>query len=77
MPPFLLTCLGLLVVTCVLSYRRGWPVFGLTAGALLLVLGTIVLTVTQLEPINQLADAWNPDRPPADFAALRQAAQRR
>jgi hypothetical protein len=56
----------------VLSYRRGWPAFAITAGALLLVLATIVLTVTQLEPINRLADAWNPDQPPAGWTALRE-----
>lgn len=72
MPPFLLTCLALVLITCVLSYRRGWLVFALTAGALLLVLCTIVLTVTQMEPINQLANTWNPDQPPADWAVLRQ-----
>ncbi|MGW0433364.1 anthrone oxygenase family protein [Micromonospora sp. NPDC003197] len=71
MPPLLLTCLALLLLSGVLSYRRGWWVFGLTGGAALLVAATVVLTVAVLEPINHVVDTWSPDAPPADWAELR------
>ncbi|MGW0590264.1 anthrone oxygenase family protein [Streptosporangium sp. NPDC002607] len=72
MPVLLLTCLALLLATCVLSYQRGWLVFGLSIAALLLVTGTIVLSVTQLEPLNQLANSWNADQPPTGWADARE-----
>ena len=72
MLPFLLTCLALLIATAALSYGRGWPVFTLSVVAALLVIATIVLTVTQLEPINRVADTWSPERLPTDWAAQRQ-----
>ncbi|GAB3862955.1 anthrone oxygenase family protein [Dactylosporangium cerinum] len=71
MPPLLLACVVLLLATGVLSFGRGRLVFGLTVGVLLLVVATIVLTVTQLEPLNRLADAWDADRLPADWTAAR------
>ncbi|MFF3562464.1 anthrone oxygenase family protein [Streptomyces sp. NPDC002574] len=71
MPPFLLTCLALLVATCALSYRQGPLVFGLSLAAGVLVLATIVLTVTQMEPLNRLVDGWSPSEPPTDFVAVR------
>ncbi|MFD3456143.1 anthrone oxygenase family protein [Streptomyces sp. NPDC058691] len=71
MPPFLLTCLALLIATCALSYRQGPLVFCLSLAAAVLVLGTIVLTVTQMEPLNRLVDGWSSDAPPADFTAVR------
>jgi uncharacterized membrane protein len=71
MPVLLLTCLALLLTTCVLSYQRGWLVFGLSVAALLLLAATIVLTVTQLEPLNQLANSWNADQLPAGWADAR------
>jgi len=70
MPPLLLTALVLLLLAWALSYRRGWWVFGLTGGAALLVAATIVLIVTQLEPINHVADTWSPDAPPGDWTEL-------
>jgi uncharacterized membrane protein len=72
MPPFLLTCLASLIATAALSYGRGWPVFTLSVIAVLLVITTIILTVTQLEPINRVVDTWSPDRPPTDWATQRQ-----
>lgn len=71
MPRFLLTCLALLVATCALSYGQGRVVFCLSLAAAVLVLATIVLTVTQMEPLNRLVDGWSPSDPPADFAAVR------
>jgi hypothetical protein len=71
MPPFMLGCLALLVVTCAFSYRRGWLVFSLAAAATLLVVVTIALTITQLEPLNRLADGWDPLALPADWAEVR------
>ncbi|GAA0440947.1 hypothetical protein Acor_12070 [Acrocarpospora corrugata] len=73
MPVLLLTCLALLLATCVLSYRRGWLVFGLSVAALLLIAATIVLTVTQLEPLNLLANSWNADQLPADWTDARES----
>jgi hypothetical protein len=56
MPPMLLTCLALMVATCALSYRHG----------------RLVFTVTQMEPLNRLADTWDPTQLPADWAEVRQ-----
>ncbi|GAB2947699.1 hypothetical protein GCM10027280_40540 [Micromonospora polyrhachis] len=70
MPPLLLTCLALLLVAGVLSYRRGWWVFGLTGGAALLVAATVVLIVAQMEPINHVVNTWSPDAPPLDWTEL-------
>jgi hypothetical protein len=72
MPVLLLTCLMLLLATCVLSYQRGWLIFGLSLTALLLIVATIVLTVTQLEPLNQVATSWNADQPPTGWEDARQ-----
>ena len=72
MPPMLLTCLALMVTTCVLTYRHGWLVFGLGAVAVLLTVVTIVVTVAQMEPLNRLANGWNPAQLPADWADVRQ-----
>ncbi len=71
MPPFLLTCLVLLLAAGVLSYGRGRLVLGITVGVLLLVVSTVVLTVTQLEPLNRLADTWDADLLPADWTTAR------
>jgi hypothetical protein len=43
-------------------------VWGTTSLALLLVVLSIVVTVTQMEPLNSIADSWNPDALPADWA---------
>lgn len=72
MPPLLLSCLALLLLTCGLSYRRGRWVIGLSGTAALLVVATVVLTLTQLEPINHVADTWSADDPPAGWAELRE-----
>ncbi|GAA4585895.1 hypothetical protein GCM10023194_30060 [Planotetraspora phitsanulokensis] len=71
MPVLLVTCLALLLTTCVVSYQRGWLVFWLGIAALLLLAATIVLTLTKLDPLNQLANSWNADEPPADWADVR------
>lgn len=71
MPVLLLTCLALLLLTCATSYQHGQPVFWLTVAATLLLTATIVLTLTTLDPLNRLADSWNPDRPPADWTDIR------
>ncbi|GAA1281092.1 hypothetical protein Psi02_66520 [Planotetraspora silvatica] len=71
MPVLLLTCLALLVTTAVVSYQRGWLVFWLTIAASLLLVATIVLTLTKLDPLNQLANSWNVDELPADWSDVR------
>ena len=72
MPVLLLSCLALLLVTCVLSYRRGLLVGGLSVAALLLVTATIVLTLTRLEPLNQLATSWDADQLPIGWVDVRE-----
>lgn len=71
MPPFLLGCLALLVTACVLSYREGRVVFGLAVAAAVLLVATIVLTLVLLDPVNRLADGWDPDALPGDWADAR------
>ncbi|WP_432974230.1 anthrone oxygenase family protein [Dactylosporangium sp. CA-233914] len=70
MPPLLLSTLGLVAAAGALSWGRGWP-FALTVAAAVLIVATIVLTVTRMEPLNHLADAWSADRVPADWEAVR------
>lgn len=70
MPVLLLLSVATLIATAVLSRRDRvacWP----TITAAVLVVAGIVLTVTQLEPLNQLADSWDPDALPGDWAATR------
>ncbi|WP_449373702.1 anthrone oxygenase family protein [Arthrobacter psychrolactophilus] len=71
MPPLLLLGLVLLIVTCVSQFRHSRLTFGLTAAAVVLLAATIVLTVTQLEPLNQLANGWSLDQLPADWEGIR------
>ncbi|MFI6992357.1 anthrone oxygenase family protein [Nonomuraea wenchangensis] len=71
MPPLLLAGIAALVVAAALSWRRGWFAFGLTAAALVLVILTVALTLTGLEPLNRLADAWDPDLLPVDWEEIR------
>lgn len=71
MPPLLIVGLVLLIVTCVSQFRYSRLIFGLTVVATALVAGTIVLTVTQLEPLNQLANGWRVDQLPGDWDDVR------
>lgn len=72
MPALLLTSVLALIVTSVLSWHHGRLVFGLAAGALVLVVLTIVLTVVVMEPLNRIADSWNPDSLPSSWQQIRQ-----
>ncbi|MEV0134222.1 anthrone oxygenase family protein [Dactylosporangium sp. NPDC050688] len=76
MPPLLLICLGLLILTAVLGYGRSKPAFVAAVVAILLIVATIGLTVSQLEPLNAIGDTWNPDAPPADWTEVRNRWQR-
>lgn len=76
MPPLLLTCLGLLVLTAVLGYGRSRPAFVTAVVAVALIVVTIGLTVSRLEPLNAIGDAWDPDAPPADWTEVRDRWQR-
>ncbi|GAA4087347.1 DUF1772 domain-containing protein [Nonomuraea soli] len=71
MPPLLLTGLAALIMVAVLSARRGWLVLGLSSAALILVLLTVVLTLAGLEPLNRIADGWDPEALPADWQESR------
>ena len=68
MPVLLLTAIVCTLVAAVLSRGRGGLVLGLSVLALLLLVSTVVLTLTQMEPLNRLADSWNPDHLPADWS---------
>lgn len=59
--------LVLLVATSALSVRRGRAVLVFSVAATVLLVGSIVVTLTQMERLNRLADAWNPDSLPADW----------
>ncbi|WP_336204004.1 DUF1772 domain-containing protein [Nonomuraea sp. LPB2021202275-12-8] len=72
MPPMLLTGIAVLLVVAVLSWSRGWLVFGLTVAALILVILTVVLTLAGMEPLNRTANTWDPDRLPAGWQEIRQ-----
>ncbi|MCH1867351.1 DUF1772 domain-containing protein [Nocardioides sp. CFH 31398] len=76
MPVLLLAGLAALVLTAALSRSSGALVLGPTALAAVLLVATIVLTVTQLEPFNRAADGWNPDRLPADWSSTLDAWRR-
>lgn len=76
MPPMLLSCLGLLILTAVLGYGRSKPAFVAAVVAILLILATIGLTVIQMEPLNAVGDTWNPNAPPADWTEVRSRWQR-
>ncbi|GII62818.1 hypothetical protein Skr01_29030 [Sphaerisporangium krabiense] len=71
MPPLLLAGIATLIVVTALSWRRGWFALGVSAAALIMVILTVVLTLTGLEPLNRVADAWNPDLLPADWQETR------
>ncbi|MBB5630214.1 DUF1772 domain-containing protein [Sphaerisporangium krabiense] len=71
MPPLLLTGIAALIVVTALSWRRGWFALGVSAAALIMVILTVVLTLTGLEPLNRAVDAWNPDPLPADWQETR------
>jgi len=73
MPVLLLTTLAFLVLTCILSFldRRGQRIFILSVVALLLTIATIVLTVTQFEPLNRLANSWTVENLPTEWVDVR------
>jgi hypothetical protein len=71
MPRLLLTRLAFLVATCVLSWRRGGLTLGLALAGTTLVVVTIVPTLVWLEPLNPMADGWDPDRLPSDWSDTR------
>lgn len=72
MPPLLLTGVLALIATAALSWHHGRLVFGLGTGALVLVGLTIVVTVVGIEPLNRIADSWNPDQLPITWQQVRQ-----
>lgn len=72
MPPLLLISVAALLVVAVLSWQRGWLVFGLSTAALILVALTVTLTVAGMEPLNQVANAWDPDALPDGWDGIRQ-----
>ncbi len=72
MPPLLLTSVLALVATTVLSWHHGRFVLVLGAGALVFVVLAVVLTVVAMEPLNRIADSWDPDRLPVTWQQVRQ-----
>ncbi|MEU8360177.1 DUF1772 domain-containing protein [Nonomuraea sp. NPDC048882] len=71
MPPLLLAAIAASLVAAALSWRHGRLVFGLSVAALVLVVGTVVLTLAGLEPINGIVDGWTPDQLPAGWEESR------
>ena len=71
MPPLLLTSVLALIIATTLSWHRDRLVFVLSAGALVLVVLTIVLTVAAMDPLNRLADSWDPDHLPHPWTEVR------
>lgn len=71
MPPLLLSGLALLIASCALLLGERRRVFWLTLVATVTIAATIVLTITQLEPLNQLANSWRADQLPADWEDVR------
>lgn len=76
MPVLLLSCIAALVATAVLAARRGRLVMTLTVTTTVLVVATVLLTVTRMEPLNEIANSWDPDRLPTDWASTLEAARR-
>ncbi|MEO3930462.1 DUF1772 domain-containing protein [Micromonosporaceae bacterium B7E4] len=72
MPPLLLTCMALILTSAILSHRRGGLTFGLTLAALLLVVLAVTVTLTQMDPLNRQADAWDPTQLPTNWADVKQ-----
>lgn len=64
----LLTSVLALGTATILSWHQGGLIFRLGAGALVL----IVLTVVMMEPLNRIADSWNPDILPITWQQVRQ-----
>ncbi len=71
MPPLLLLGIALLVVNSALLYPRDRRAFGLTVAATVMVAATIALSVSQLDPLNQLANGWSVDQLPDDWEDVR------
>ena len=71
LPPFLIFDIVLLVLVAVAARRRGVATMAAATAATLLVAGSIVVTVTQMVPLNELANGWTAETLPADFDAVR------
>ena len=71
MPVLLLTAIACTLAATVLALRRGPVAIGFTAAGLILTVATVVLTVARMEPLNELANGWDPDRLPADWSEVR------
>lgn len=65
MPLLLLSGLALLIASCALLFGERRRVFWLTLIATATIAAAMVLTITQLEPLNQLANSWRADQVPA------------
>jgi hypothetical protein len=71
-PPSLLTCMALIGIAAWLSRGRGRVTPAFTVAALVLLVLEAVVTLTQMDGLNRLADSWEPGRLPADWADVRQ-----
>lgn len=69
-PLLILSVVPLLVVTVCLR-RQGRLALAAAIAAATLVAGSIAVTVTQMVPLNELANGWTPETLPADFDAVR------
>jgi Domain of unknown function (DUF1772) len=71
MPVMLLPCLLLLVAMSALSWQRGALALTLALAATVLLGLAVAVTLTQMEPLNRVADSWDPDHLPAGWTSVR------
>lgn len=68
LPPFLVATLALLIAAAALSRRRGPVAVTASVISAMLFLASIMVTVTQMAPLNDAADQLAPESLPGDFA---------
>lgn len=71
MPALVLGGLVATLAAAVLERARGFMVVGWTLLVVVLIVGTIVVTLALLEPLNRAANAWDPDSLPSDWEMAR------
>lgn len=71
MPILVLGGLFATVAAAVLSFEHRMAVGMLTVLGVVLLAATLVVTLVRLEPLNRLADAWDPARPPGSWHEAR------
>jgi hypothetical protein len=70
-PIVVLTCSFFLAATCALMIGQDWAILAPALFALVLLVGSIIITLTRMEPLNRIANTWNPGALPSDWACAR------